>query len=1435
MLFCVTLFSQDNVAFYNISIIGGNGTNNINANCQGGDFYIPVGISSSMPITDVIEIINEHINGRGHDDIISVISITYDHGCSCYEMLLRVSRNGYYARSLRLSGENGGYVILTQEACPSEDVSLNTNWIMKTTYRSIDTAQFNRSITYYDDFGAPEQSILIKASPTHKNIVQPIVYDNMRRSDAKTYLPYVSTETAAKKEISVLAKQKQFYATKFNTADGNYAYTEKVYESARPVSKIYNVGDIYRSQNKYKAYSYETNSANEVFLFDVDIHSGNLTVSGYYTAGELFKNSVTNEDGIKFTTYTDKSGNTVLTRAKDNSNQNVDTYYAYDYKGQLRWTLSPEGSAILVNGTTYQTDSDLAAKYCYIYKYDGRGNVIERQLPGRDVEYLIYDKAGRLVLSQDGNMRVNNQWIYNVYDNIDNLTDVTLVTSTLTRSVIQAKYYANNFYNDYNSLGNSYSIYCPFGESNDFLTEYLISSTRYNKKSYYLRNNLPSGTYLKYNSAANTTSSSSAHVGNNVTEMSRASIDISGISIKPPKTPLPDGYTLFDLGKPLDPDDEPDEPEEPEGPDCPGIPVDPEDPGEPDDPEIPIDEPENPLICTCDEQYEYTINDPAILIKDQYLVYTDANNPNIKYYSIPSQYMDIAQCIASCNSTYSIFIGMPEGVRTITWETSPLAFAEVAGVCTFADLNTETVKNMKAYEIIKILADNSDYVERAFYYDKYGRLIQTVEKNHLGNISRYSTKYDFAGNMLSLHESHEISTSATDQRLTVFTYDHRGRMLTETVTVNNNPASTTTMSFQYDELGQPLKKIFGNNTVVETKTYNIQGQLTRKQAKTGDNNIFDLQFTYHETTKVAKSYAGNITELTWQHHNNAVQSYTYIYDKLNRLKNSFLYVGNVQTNAFAEKEITYDRNGNILTLQRYSEAGVLDNSLGYTYDGNKLVNLTGVAANTYIYDVNGNMTHDGRRGFDVEYNFLDLVNKVKESNTIKATYAYLADGTKLGVKDVANQGFDYLGSMVYVRDNNTLNIESTAFAGGRINHTTNGYEINYFITDHLGSTRVVVGYSGNITNQSDYYPFGKRHENPNLINSVNRWEFSSKERQTTGEVDYMDFGSRMYDDFLGRWFTHDLQSEKYCPISPYVYCLNNPLIYIDPNGEFIFTVLAAIFCPPLISAATQLDMAWMQGAFTSMANGGSFWSGAGKGFVVGLANAGLSFLNVPGMIPNGLLHAGGNVLTNGLSNVMYGNDFWQGAGWQAGFGFAGGAYSGYQLSKENGLNYLWGNKIRYGRNQWSFFTSEKPYETVRWDVSNVGSKSLNDCVPTSYAEMNDYFGGNTSYDEYRRITGYKEDVGVVGSRPDYERMLERNFTGDRYNASNLADPQVARNIQNNGQLIHTNMPHSGIKHADNLRSISYYSNKTVLRYRIGSYKLSSVNENWWFYLFNGVR
>jgi RHS repeat-associated protein len=120
----------------------------------------------------------------------------------------------------------------------------------------------------------------------------------------------------------------------------------------------------------------------------------------------------------------------------------------------------------------------------------------------------------------------------------------------------------------------------------------------------------------------------------------------------------------------------------------------------------------------------------------------------------------------------------------------------------------------------------------------------------------------------------------------------------------------------------------------------------------------------------------------------------------------------------------------------------------------------------------------------------------------------------------------------------------------------NNYDINYFITDHLGSTRVIVDANGTVKGQYNYYPFGKQWEDINLMANTNRYTFSGKEKQTIAGLNYLDFGARMLDAEIGRWFVIDPLAEKYYSVSPYVYCVNNPIKYIDPDGNFpVFPIL----------------------------------------------------------------------------------------------------------------------------------------------------------------------------------------------------------------------------------------------------------------------------------------
>ncbi len=119
-------------------------------------------------------------------------------------------------------------------------------------------------------------------------------------------------------------------------------------------------------------------------------------------------------------------------------------------------------------------------------------------------------------------------------------------------------------------------------------------------------------------------------------------------------------------------------------------------------------------------------------------------------------------------------------------------------------------------------------------------------------------------------------------------------------------------------------------------------------------------------------------------------------------------------------------------------------------------------------------------------------------------------------------------------------------AEGYFNFETGKYVYNY--TDHLGNTRLSYfknGSGAEIIEESNYYPFGLKHEGYNVLsgNHAYKYKYNGKELQESGMYDY---GARMYMPDLGRWGVHDPLSET--TLQPYSYADNNPIFYNDPTG-----------------------------------------------------------------------------------------------------------------------------------------------------------------------------------------------------------------------------------------------------------------------------------------------
>lgn len=495
---------------------------------------------------------------------------------------------------------------------------------------------------------------------------------------------------------------------------------------------------------------------------------------------------------------------------------------------------------------------------------------------------------------------------------------------------------------------------------------------------------------------------------------------------------------------------------------------------------------------------------------------------------------------------------------------------DFANLPALTEAEDERTVGLPVYEKLAVLNENGvdGYRERVFYYDSKGRAIQRVECDEDGdNLLRISNKYDFAGNIVAQRESYTYG-GKTDDLDRTFSYDTRDRLVKETARLNNGEQAV--VNHTYDDLGQLTGKTYGTGVyaIHETMDYNIQGWLTEKSSE-----LFEMNLRYFDPRRdwVAASYTGNITEWKWQHKqvDGATlcddYTYAYTYDDLGRLQSADLYSRDDDTldgavSGFSER-MSYDKNSNILTLNRQGSPDENVQSYGFEYIGNQRTKERN-SNSSYGYDANGNMTEDALTGFGMSYNILNLPEYIQDnwgSGEISHRYSYLADGTKTSVGDYENSGYQYAGSLVYSMDYGTVNsFESASFGGGRIVGTNDGTssEVYYFLTDHLGSTRVVAKVTPTRRedlDRKDYYPFGKAWEQPDMPTSDNRYTFSGKEIQQTysSSAHYLDFSARFYDPEGVTFLQQDPLLEKYFRIGAYNYCAGNPIRFSDKKGQSI--------------------------------------------------------------------------------------------------------------------------------------------------------------------------------------------------------------------------------------------------------------------------------------------
>ena len=460
------------------------------------------------------------------------------------------------------------------------------------------------------------------------------------------------------------------------------------------------------------------------------------------------------------------------------------------------------------------------------------------------------------------------------------------------------------------------------------------------------------------------------------------------------------------------------------------------------------------------------------------------------------------------------------------------------------------------------VSGSSTKIYKGYYYDVKGRVTKVVQNNLLGGYDVTNTVYTFTGQPATVTHSHTASGKSTRTEVYTYSYDHADRVSKVEHTLGGT--KITLADYTYDSFGRlSTKSLHGSAANKLTYAYNLRSWLT------GITSTRFTQNLYYNTGVGTARYNGSISSMTWKSGNEStVRGYKFTYDGLDRMLNAtYGETAGISTNAnrFSENVTGYDKNGNIKGLQRYGQLssaayGMIDN-LTLTLNGNQLNRVDdAVAASTYnggfefknganaadeySYDANGNLTKDLNKGISgITYNFLNLPNAVTFSDGSTITYTYGADGTKL--RTVHKIGStttttDYCGNVIYENGVQKLLLTEEGYI------TLSDSKYHYYLKDHQGNNRVVISQSGTVEETSHYYPFGGTFAS---AGNVQPYKYNGKELDTKKGLNWYDYGARHYDAVLGRFITVDALYDKHFKVSPYVYCGNEPVGRIDPDGN----------------------------------------------------------------------------------------------------------------------------------------------------------------------------------------------------------------------------------------------------------------------------------------------
>ena len=352
-------------------------------------------------------------------------------------------------------------------------------------------------------------------------------------------------------------------------------------------------------------------------------------------------------------------------------------------------------------------------------------------------------------------------------------------------------------------------------------------------------------------------------------------------------------------------------------------------------------------------------------------------------------------------------------------------------------------------------------------------------------------------------------------------------------------------------------------------------------------------------------------------------------------------------------------------------------------------------------------------------------------------------------------------------------------------HHGSTYKIYYLCTDHLGSITLLMNDAGNTVERHAYDAWGRKR-------NVNDWsdynvENGKLDRGYTGHESLREFGlinmnGRMYDPILGRMLSPDNYVQDPFDLqnyNRYTYCLNNPLKYTDPSGEFWHLIIGAVIGGFMNWAANGFQFSWEGlGHFAIGAAAGALSAGIGAGVNVAMAGgsfaagfmgtaAGISSTGfIAGAATGAAAGSTGGFITGFGNGLVGGDNFWESLGNGALHGLIGGAAGGAIGGLTGGID-----AAAHGRNFWH---GGRKIIDVKMSIPQVEQIGNSDCEYACAESIDSYYGNGRSQSYFKSIEpGSNNGNGLTA------KEVARMYGKSGYAAREIAkSPTLATDISN---------------------------------------------------------